>query len=102
LVSHVQRARAKQLKGTSLDALARLLELDAAHASDGSDDEAPEDSGGNGDGALGVINGEAGGDGDGTDGAAAGATGQEQRKGKGEDGTLARAKAALVKCGAAD
>lgn len=103
LVSHVQRARAKQLKGTSLDALARLLELDEAHASDGSDDEAPEDSGENGDGALGVINGEAGGDGDGTDGAAAGATGQEQRKGEGgEDGTLARAKAALVKCGAAD
>ena len=103
LVSHVQRARAKQLKGTSLDALARLLELDEAHASDGSDDEAPEDSGENGDGALGVINGETGGDGDGTDGAAAGATGQEQRKGEGgEDGTLARAKAALVKCGAAD
>ena len=30
LVAHVQRARAKQLKGTSLDALARLLELDEA------------------------------------------------------------------------
>ena len=100
LVSHVQRARAKQLKGTSLDALARLLELDEAQVFDGSDDEAPEDSGENGNDALDVINGEAaGGDGDGTDRAAASVAGQEQRKGAGgEDSKCARAKAALVKC----